>query len=151
MKHSADMRLGSPPLVVQILTIIGYTGFAIPVSIVAMDQFGVLGLALAAFIAYQYSSVVGFGSKASVSEIVEALGPRLDMATGRNGADENSARPSGNASFDAYRNELIDRLEQEQSSFESFLERLRAAKDKSEFEQFMSDRERRSAPQLQGT
>ena len=42
---------------------------------------------------------------------------------------------SGNSAFDAYRDETIQRLEEEQASFEAFLERLREAKDKSEFDQ----------------
>ncbi|WOI55186.1 DUF2852 domain-containing protein [Palleronia sp. LCG004] len=47
---------------------------------------------------------------------------------------------SGNAAFDAYRNETLRRLEDEQKAFESFLERLREAKDKAEFDEFMKDR-----------
>jgi hypothetical protein len=39
----------------------------------------------------------------------------------------------------------LRRLEQEQEQFESFLERLREAKDKAEFDQFMDDRDRRAA------
>lgn len=54
-------------------------------------------------------------------------------------------RPSGNAAFDEYREETLRRLEDEAREFTSFLTRLRMAKDKAEFEQFMS--ERRSAPQ----
>jgi len=51
---------------------------------------------------------------------------------------------SGNAAFDDYREETIRRLEEEQREFREFLERLRKAKDKSEFDQFMA--ERRTAP-----
>ncbi|WP_147124789.1 DUF2852 domain-containing protein [Shimia ponticola] len=49
-------------------------------------------------------------------------------------------KPSGNSAFDAYKAETLRRLEDEQESFEAFLERLRAAKDKSEFDQFMDER-----------
>lgn len=49
-------------------------------------------------------------------------------------------RSSGNTAFDAYKNETLRRLEEEQENFEAFLERLREAKDKSEFDQFMDDR-----------
>lgn len=55
-----------------------------------------------------------------------------------------SMRSSGNGAFDAYRNETLRRLEEEQQSFEKFLERLREAKDKAEFDQFMNDRSRKS-------
>ncbi|HTJ58353.1 MAG TPA: DUF2852 domain-containing protein [Devosiaceae bacterium] len=53
---------------------------------------------------------------------------------------------SGNSAFDDYREETIRRLEEEEREFKDFLERLRQAKDKSEFDQFMADRGRR-APQ----
>ena len=49
-------------------------------------------------------------------------------------------RPSGNTAFDAYKAETLQRLMDEQEQFEAFLERLRAAKDKSEFDQFMDER-----------
>ena len=54
-------------------------------------------------------------------------------------------KPSGNSAFDAYKADTLARLEQEQHDFESFLERLREAKDKAEFDQFMDDREKRAA------
>lgn len=50
------------------------------------------------------------------------------------------SRPTGNAAFDAYKADTLSRLEEEQNSFENFLERLRAAKDKSEFDTFMDER-----------
>ena len=52
---------------------------------------------------------------------------------------------TGNRAFDAYREDTLRRLEEEQRAFEEFLERLRAAKDKSEFDQFMEDRARNAA------
>jgi hypothetical protein len=48
--------------------------------------------------------------------------------------------PSGNQAFDDYRAETLRRLEQEQQEFVDYLERLRRAKDKAEFDQFMADR-----------
>jgi len=47
---------------------------------------------------------------------------------------------SGNHAFDEYRAETLRRLEDEQREFLSFLERLRHAKDKAEFDQFMAER-----------
>lgn len=47
---------------------------------------------------------------------------------------------TGNAAFDEYREETLRRLEDEADEFRAFLERLRAARDKAEFDQFMSDR-----------
>ncbi len=49
-------------------------------------------------------------------------------------------KSSGNTAFDSYKAETLRRLEEEQEAFESFLQRLRDAKDKSEFDQFMEDR-----------
>jgi len=51
---------------------------------------------------------------------------------------------SGNAAFDEYRAETIKRLEDEQKEFVEYLEKLRQAKDKSEFDQFMADRRGRT-------
>jgi len=53
-----------------------------------------------------------------------------------------AAQPSGNAAFDSYKSEMLKRLEDEQTAFEGFLQRLREAKDKSEFDAFMEDRAR---------
>jgi len=50
---------------------------------------------------------------------------------------------SGNRAFDEYRTETLRRLEEEQREFREFLERLRMAKDKAEFDQFMADRRNR--------
>lgn len=47
---------------------------------------------------------------------------------------------SGNKAFDEYRQDTLRRLEEEQSEFKDFLERLRQAKDKAEFDQFMQGR-----------
>jgi hypothetical protein len=62
------------------------------------------------------------------------------------GGDRAPAAPptSGNHAFDEYRAETLRRLEEEQNEFSGFLERLRFAKDKAEFDQFMA--ERRQAP-----
>ena len=51
-----------------------------------------------------------------------------------------SERPTGNRAFDEYRAETLKRLEEEAREFKSFLDQLRHAKDKAEFDQFMADR-----------
>ena len=53
------------------------------------------------------------------------------------------AETSGNSAFDEYRNETLRRLEEEQKEFRDFLDHLRQAKDKAEFDQFMNDRRNR--------
>ncbi|WP_420133520.1 DUF2852 domain-containing protein [Rhodopseudomonas sp.] len=45
---------------------------------------------------------------------------------------------SGNRAFDEYRMETLRRLEEEQVQFKDFLDRLRHAKDKEEFDAFMA-------------
>jgi hypothetical protein len=54
---------------------------------------------------------------------------------------------SGNRAFDEYRDETLRRLEEEQREFKAFLDRLRHAKDKVEFDEFMAERgHRRPGP-----
>jgi Protein of unknown function (DUF2852) len=53
---------------------------------------------------------------------------------------------SGNRAFDEYRTETLRRLEEEQREFRAFLQRLRMAKDKAEFDQFMAERRSRGEP-----
>ena len=50
---------------------------------------------------------------------------------------------TGNRAFDEYRAETLRRLEEEQREFIEFLDRLRHAKDKTEFDEFMAERRRR--------
>jgi hypothetical protein len=73
-------------------------------------------------------------------------GPHERWSTGvRAGA------PSGNRAFDEYREETLKRLEEESREFQGFLERLRLAKDRSEFDQFMAERKVRPAEGGEGT
>ena len=68
-------------------------------------------------------------------------------ANGGGGGSGPSEPPSsGNTAFDDYRREMLHRLEQDHQDFKSFLDRLRRAKDKAEFDQFMSERDFRGTP-----
>ncbi len=58
---------------------------------------------------------------------------------------------SGNRAFDEYREETLRRLEEEQREFREFLGRLRQAKDKAEFDQFMAERRTQSGTSQSGT
>lgn len=122
-----------PPLVVQILALVGYTGFSIPVAIVAMSEYGILGIAIVLGIIWGWTEVLNLGTKPSMNDIVDRLRPQTD---------ETPVSETGNASFDAYKAELLNRLEDEQKNFKTFLARLRDAKDKTEFDTFMEARER---------
>lgn len=59
---------------------------------------------------------------------------------------------TGNRAFDAYREETLERLEEERQAFSDFLDRLRMAKDKAEFDQFLDERRGRgqSEPSASG-
>jgi hypothetical protein len=59
-----------------------------------------------------------------------------------------ASRSSGNRAFDEYREETLRRLEEEQREFQDFLARLRMAKDKAEFDQFMAERRTRTDSSL---
>jgi hypothetical protein len=58
----------------------------------------------------------------------------------RDESTEQQAPTSGNRAFDEYRAETLRRLEEEQREFSAFLDRLRFAKDKAEFDDFMASR-----------
>ena len=75
---------------------------------------------------------------ARMQERMERFRSRMERARGAGGW---FAPPSsGNRAFDDYRAETLKRLEDEQREFKEFLERLRFAKDRAEFDQFMADR-----------
>lgn len=64
---------------------------------------------------------------------------------GRTRHAANAFKTSGNTAFDAYKADTLRRLEEEQDAFEAFLQRLRDAKDKAEFDQFMDEQTKKSA------
>jgi hypothetical protein len=96
-----------------------------------------------------WSGQMGCGGRwqhkmARMQDKMERMRGRME---GRGGYDFWGApRSSGNHAFDEYRNETLRRLEDEQREFKDFLERLRFAKDKTEFDAFMAERRNRPAP-----
>jgi uncharacterized protein DUF2852 len=79
---------------------------------------------------------------------MERMQSKMDWMRGKMGGSPggspwSSAPSSGNRAFDDYRGETLRRLEDEQREFKDFLERLRFAKDKTEFDSFMSERRNR--------
>lgn len=52
--------------------------------------------------------------------------------------------PSDKRAFGAYREATLKRLEDEQRAFNDFLDRLRLAKDRAEFDQFLAERRDRA-------
>lgn len=69
---------------------------------------------------------------------------RFFHTAGRCG-DRRRSTSSGNTAFDEYRNETLHRLEEDQREFMEFLDRLRRARDRAEFDQFVAERNRRRA------
>ncbi len=119
------------PVSVQILSTLVYGGFAITAVVLAFVNFWPAGFALAAILGWRGGFVPQNFTQADADDIVDrlkSLGP------------EAQSRSTGNASFDAYRSDIIERLEGERMNFENFLGRLRDAKDKSEFDHFMDER-----------
>jgi hypothetical protein len=74
---------------------------------------------------------------ARMQDKMERLRARMD---GKTRGDWFAPASSGNHAFDDYRAETLKRLEEEQREFKDFLGRLRFAKDRAEFDQFMADR-----------
>jgi hypothetical protein len=78
---------------------------------------------------------------------------RMQEAAGRWGCHTWSRgydrEATGNRAFDDYRAETLRRLEEEQREFMAFLDRLRHAKDKAEFDEFMAERRRSAGPSAQ--
>jgi len=73
-----------------------------------------------------------------LQEKMDRVCTRMDRARSR--GDWFAPASSGNRAFDDYRSDTLKRLEDEQREFKDFLERLRFAKDRSEFDQFMAAR-----------
>jgi len=101
-----------------------------------LDQRGKLAWIAALVISFAMIWPVGLAILAYMIWSKRMFGP----CKSRRMATPSVTRSSGNTAFDAYRDETLRRLQDEQASFEGFLDRLRQAKDKAEFDQFMDDR-----------
>ena len=100
-----------------------------------------IGLATLAFL--YWSGRMGCGHHMGWQERRERWRQARDEWRAMRQAGYGAMRSSGNAAFDDYRTETLKRLEEEQKEFVSFLDRLRRAKDKAEFDQFMAERRNR--------
>ena len=113
-----------------------------------------LGLAVLAFTLWSGRMGCGYhGNYGRWQHKMERMQRKMDWMRSRmaggpwTGAPWSGAPSSGNRAFDEYRTETLRRLEDEQREFRDFLERLRFAKDKTEFDQFMAERRDRPAPE----
>ncbi len=110
-----------------------------------------LGLAVLAFTIWSGRMGCGFHGHDRWQHKMERMQRKMDWMRSRMSGEPGPSwcsgyRSSGNRAFDDYRMETLKRLEEEQREFRDFLERLRAAKDKAEFDQFMAERRNRPTP-----
>ncbi len=105
-----------------------------------------LGLATLAFLYGSGRMGCGFG-RGRYEHRMNRLQSKMDRLRERMGGGQGGGfggwgrgPSSGNHAFDEYRAETLRRLEEEQREFQDFLGRLRMAKDKAEFDQFMAQR-----------
>lgn len=100
-----------------------------------------LGLMLIAFLAGSGRLTWRGGSEAPGTWF--NLGSRREYRNFKWGGFKSAS--SGNEAFDAYREETLRKLEEEEREFKAFLDRLRKARDKAEFDAFMAERRKRSS------
>jgi hypothetical protein len=122
----------------------------IGLMVLSFILFWPLGLAVLAFLLW--SGRMGHGWSCSSHGERHGRWQRFAGAWDKHGGARHRSgfSSSGNRAFDEYRDETLKRLEDEQQEFRAFLERLRLAKDRSEFDQFMADRKNRPAQPPEG-
>ncbi|MES2143999.1 MAG: DUF2852 domain-containing protein [Pseudomonadota bacterium] len=100
-----------------------------------------LGLAL---LAYMIWSKRMFSHSCNRDDRRARWAAKMDARFGPEGRGRHgyASGSSGNAAFDTYKADALRRLEEEQEAFEAFIQRLRDAKDKAQFDSFMEDRAR---------
>lgn len=106
-----------------------------------------LGLAALAYSIGRRKMGMGCWDRGHFADKMERMQWKMDRMRGRmDGRGFWGPPSSGNRAFDDYRMETLRRLEEEQKEFKDFLERLRQAKDKEEFDAFMAQHRQRPAP-----
>jgi len=128
----------------------------IAVMVLGFVLFWPIGLAILAYLVWsgrmgcgRNSAWSGFGGGSRWERKMQRFQEKMDRWQGGPGGAQRAYgfgggfQPSGNKAFDEYREATMKRLEEEFGEFKSFLDRLREAKDKAEFEQFMNDRRNR--------
>ncbi len=108
-----------------------------------------VGLAVLAFLLW--SGRMGCGSQVNKGRWPSRWADKMERTAS---AWSNEVRTglggsSGNRAFDEYREATLRRLEDEQREFRDFLDNLRHAKDRAEFDQFMTSR--KTGPSASGT
>jgi hypothetical protein len=121
----------------------------IGVMVVGFILFWPVGLAILAYLLW--SGRMGCGRYGGdMSRWQKHMADRWDRKMERWNREFRGFQSSGNAAFDDYREQTIRRLEEEQREFREFLDRLRKAKDKAEFDEFMAERRTRPSDGTEG-
>jgi len=106
-----------------------------------------LGLAILAYTLWSGRMGCGYHGYGRWQHKMERMQHKMDWMRSRMGGGPWAPPSSGNRAFDDYRMETLKRLEEEQREFHDFLQRLRMAKDKAEFDEFMAERRNQPAPE----
>ena len=123
-------------------------GAWIAFAVLGFIVFWPLGLATLAFLFWSGRMGCGMGGADRYEHRMNRLQSKMERlkermggaGQGGFGGGWHRGPSSGNHAFDEYRAETLRRLEDEQKEFQDFLGRLRMARDKAEFDQFMADR-----------
>jgi Protein of unknown function (DUF2852) len=135
------------PLILMILGFISWwpLGLLILGFLIARGRFGYWGHSIYAgdgpMLNWEHGGDRWERKMVRMQEKMERMRARIDRV--RSTSDWFGPTSSGNRAFDDYRTETLKRLEDEQREFKDFLARLRFAKDRAEFDQFMAERRQR--------
>ena len=105
-----------------------------------LDERGKAAWLFAMILGFVFAWPVGLGILAYMIWSKRMFGCRHNRNRRDHRVDARAFAPTGNAAFDAYRAETLKRLEDEHREFLDFLQKLREARDKAEFDQFMAER-----------
>ena len=115
----------------------------IALMVVSLIVFWPVGLAVLAFLIW--SGRMGCGRQGETTRWQARMADKWERKMGAWSREARDVSGTGNAAFDEYRAATLRRLEEEAREFRDYLERLRMAKDRAEFEQFMTERRNRPA------
>ncbi|MEM7749692.1 MAG: DUF2852 domain-containing protein [Pseudomonadota bacterium] len=115
----------------------------IGVMVIGFVIFWPIGLAILGYLIW--SGRMGCGRKGMRNRWQQRMAGKWEEKMQEFGMTAKAYQPTGNYAFDEYREETLRRLEEEAEHFKGFLDKLRMAKDKAEFEQFMTERKSSAA------
>src|SRR3569833_1905752 len=123
------------------LVVFGFSAWFVLI-VLGFWAFWPLGLAILAFTIWSGRMGCGYHGHDRWQHKMERMQRKMDwmrakMGGGAGGAPWSHGPSSGNRALDQFRCFTPRRLEDEQREFRDFLDRLRMAKDKAEFDQFM--------------